>query len=134
MFIEKFSPRFCDTDALGHISNTAIPQWFEGARTPVFKLFSPELDLAQWPLILAKIEIDFLQQVFYQYDVEVKTYISRLGNSSFDVTQELWQQNQKVATGKAVMVHFCFQSQRAVVIDGELKQRVLAHFHSAAST
>lgn len=127
MFVERFSPRFCDTDALGHISNTSVPKWFEGARTPIFKLFTPELDLNRWPLILARIEVDFLQQVFYEYDVEVRTYISRLGGSSFDVTQELWQQGNKVAEGKAVMVHFCYELQKSKAIEGELRDRVAEH-------
>ena len=55
MFSESFSPRFTDTDALGHINNTLVPIWFEGARDPIFKIFTPILDVTNWQLILAKI-------------------------------------------------------------------------------
>ena len=65
MFSESIKPRFSETDALGHISNTAIPVWFEGARDPVFKILSPSLDLQKWPVILAKTEIEFHAQLFY---------------------------------------------------------------------
>ena len=32
MFHHEIEPRFNDTDALGHISNTAFPAWFEQAQ------------------------------------------------------------------------------------------------------
>ena len=59
MYTESLMPRFSDTDALGHINNTTIPVWFEGAREPVFKLFTPDLNPKDWHLIIAKIEINY---------------------------------------------------------------------------
>ncbi|MCJ8299448.1 MAG: hypothetical protein MJK13_11020 [Pseudomonadales bacterium] len=53
MFTNTISPRFLETDALGHINNTVLPMWFEASRDPVFKIFSPELDVNNWKLILA---------------------------------------------------------------------------------
>ena len=38
------TPGFYETDALGHINNTVIPMWLEKARTPIFKIFTPDLD------------------------------------------------------------------------------------------
>lgn len=113
MFSDTFSPRFADTDALGHINNTNVPIWFEGGRDPVFKLFVPDLDPQKWNLILAKIDVSFHEQMHYGKKMEVKTYISRIGNSSFDVYQELWQDEIKCASGTAVMVHFCHKEQRS---------------------
>ena len=57
MFTDEINTRFCDTDALGHINNTMIPRWFEGARDHIFKMFTPDLDISQWRLILAKIDV-----------------------------------------------------------------------------
>ena len=50
MFKEIIQPRFNETDALGHINNTVLTQWFEGARDPIFKLFTPDLNTKQWRL------------------------------------------------------------------------------------
>jgi len=111
MFSELITPRFSDTDALGHINNTMVPIWFEGARDPVFKLFMPKLDIKNWQLILAKVTVEYHGQIFYGYPIELRTYISRVGGSSFDVYQELWQNDKKCASGTAVMVHFCYQEQ-----------------------
>ncbi len=127
MFSETFTPRFTDTDALGHINNTMIPVWFEGGRDPIFKMFMPELDVTKWQLILAKIDVTFHAQMHYGYEMEVRTYISRIGNSSFDVYQELWQKDQKCASGTAVMVHFCFEQQKAQTISEEVINQMKSH-------
>jgi len=127
MFSDTFSPRFTDTDALGHINNTLVPVWFEGARDNIFKMFTPDLDVNNWQLILAKIDVTFHAQMHYGPEMEVKTYISRIGNSSFDVYQELWQKNQKCASGTAVMVHFCFKQQKAQVISEEIINKMKSH-------
>jgi len=128
MFTQEIVPRFSDTDALGHINNTMVPVWFEGARDPIFKLFMPELNLQEWQLILAKIDVSYLGQMFYGQPIEVRTYISRIGGASFDVYQELWQKGVKCASGTAVMVHFCFQTQSSVKITEKIKTELEQHF------
>ncbi len=127
MFIENIQPRFSDTDALGHINNTIIPVWFEGAREPIFKLFSPELDVHNWKLILAKIDVEFHAELFYGQPAEIKTWISRIGNSSFDVYQEVWQSGRRSASGTAVMVHFCHQEKRSKPIPDDIVAEMSAH-------
>ncbi len=129
MFTEKLMPRFSDTDALGHINNTAIPVWFEGARTPVFKLFTPDLDLKKWPLIIAKIEVSYLGQLFYGQEIEVRTFISRIGGASFDVYQELWQHGEKCVSGTAAMVHFDYQAQASKKIPDEIRAELTKHLY-----
>jgi acyl-CoA thioester hydrolase len=127
MFREEFNVRFYETDALAHVSNTVLVGWFEMAREPIFKIFSPQLDLQNWPLILASYKVDFLQQIFYGPAVEVRTYISRLGGSSFDVYQELWQQQKKCATGTTAMVSFDYKQQKAQKITAEEREILAAH-------
>lgn len=130
MFSELITPRFSDTDALGHINNTMVPIWFEGARDPVFKWFMPELNLKEWNLILAKIEVEFHSQMFYGVELEVRTYVSRIGGSSFDVYQEIWQNNLKCASGTAVMVHFSYQNQTSLKIPEDIKNMMQKNIYS----
>ncbi len=134
MFSEIINPRFSDTDALGHINNTMVPVWFEGARDPIFRLFSPELNLKAWPLILAKIDVSYHAQMFYGQTIEVKTYISRIGGASFDVYQELWQNEKKCASGTAVMVYFCYEKQSSEKIPPQIKEILVAHLITQNST
>ena len=127
MFSEKITPRFSDTDALGHINNTMVPIWFEGARDPVFRLFMPDLDINNWQLILAKIDVSFHAQMFYGKEMEIKTYISRIGGASFDVYQELWQDGNLCSSGTAAMVYYCYKKQSSQKISEALKVSLLLH-------
>lgn len=127
MFSQILETHFSDTDALGHINNRMLPIWFEGARDPVFKIFMPELDIRDWRLILAKMEVNFHAQMFYGKSVEIRTYIGRIGHSSFDVYQELWQEEVKAASGTAVMVHFNHKTQRSTPIPDDIVEQLKLH-------
>ena len=127
MLSEIFKVRFCETDALAHVSNTVLVQWFETAREPIFRMFNPELDLKNWPLILASYKVDFLLQIYYGKEVEVRSYISRIGNSSFDVYQELWQDGKKCATGTTTLVHFDFVTSSSKPINAPIKIQLQLH-------
>lgn len=127
----EFDVRFYETDGLGHVGNTVHVGWFEAAREPLFRLFSPTLDLSTWPLILASYKVDFLAQIYYGKPVVVKTWVGRLGGSSFDVYQEIWQSGVHCATGNTTMVHFNYQSQKAEAIPDNIRERMLDHLREA---
>lgn len=69
----QIQPRFQETDALGHINNTVPAVWFESARDPLFRLFSPELDVHNWHLIIAGYAVQFKRELFYGQQVLIKT-------------------------------------------------------------
>jgi acyl-CoA thioester hydrolase len=127
MFITKVSPRFGDVDGLGHINNTVIPVWFEMGRNPIFRIFSPELDLSleTWPLIMAHTDFDFVGELFFRYEVEIRTSVSRIGSKSFTLRHEAWQEGRLCVTGSAVVVHFDFKRKQTTPIP-EDKKRLLA--------
>lgn len=131
MWQDIISPRFSDTDALGHINNTVFAVWFEGARQDVFKIFTPELNVRQWPLIIASVKLDYHAQTHYGAEVEIRTYISRIGGSSFDVYQEAWQHGVKTVSGTAVLVQFDYAANKAVLISAVQKQQLNQHLYSA---
>ena len=121
MYSYSVMPGFSDTDGLGHISNTRLPVWFENARDPIFKLFTPTLDLKRWPLILARVTVDFKEQMYLDHQVEIRSYISKIGNASFTTTQEAWQDGICTAKGEATMVHFDYRLKKSVVIPDEIR-------------
>ena len=127
MFTESIKVRFCETDALKHVSNTALAGWFESAREPIFKLFIPDLDVSRWPLILARYSIDFKAQLYYGQGVEVRTEVARIGNSSFELRQQIWQNHELCAEGLCTMVHFDHQSQKSVAIPATVKTALSEH-------
>jgi acyl-CoA thioester hydrolase len=129
MLIETIKPRFLETDALGHINNTIIPVWFEGARDPIFRWFTPDLDVKKWRLILARFDVVFNNELYYEYPVELRTYIGRIGNSSFDVYQEAWQRGEKCASGTAVMVHYDHQAKASIPLTDHIRRIMEEHLY-----
>lgn len=127
MFSMTVTPRFYETDALGHINNTVLSNWFEAAREPVFRVFNPTLSLTEWNLILARVEIDYVAQTHYGKEVEVRSWIGRIGNSSFVVEQEAWQEGVCVARGKAVQVFFNYATQKSEAIPAAYRAQLEPH-------
>lgn len=119
-----FNPRFNDTDALGHINNASYATWFEEGRRPVFEYFIPDLDPKKWNLIIARIEIDYLAQGYYQKATTIKTSVEKIGNSSFVLLQEAIQEGQVICRGKSYMVHFDYQTQKSVPIPEAVRARL----------
>lgn len=118
------TPRFNETDGLGHINNTVIPVWFEAAREPVFAIFNPELDLNKWNLIVAGFNVAFTSPTQYGQAVRIKTWISRIGNSSFEVAQQSWQGDKMTAEGKTTLVHFDYALDKSQPIPADIKQQL----------
>lgn len=129
MFTEKVTPRFGDADGLRHINNTALVEWFEVGRNPIFRMFTPDLDLSyeKWKLILVRTEFDYIGQMYYGIDVEIRSYITHIGNSSFTIGHEAWQNGELKAKGKAVLVHFDFLNQKSVPIPEPIKSQLHEH-------
>jgi len=116
MFNLQVSPRFGDIDALGHVNNTVLPIWFEMARKPLMRIFDPELTLENFPLIMAHNDFDYKSPIFFKFDVEIKTWISKIGTKSFTVYHEAWQ-----VKGNAVVVHYDFNTEKSVPIPEDKK-------------
>jgi acyl-CoA thioester hydrolase len=109
----NITPRFYEIDAHGHINNTVITGWFEAGWAPIFEIFAPEADIKNLPLMLARIEIDFVAQTDYDHDVTIKTNIEYVGSSSFFINQEAWQNDVLVTICKAVQVYFDLKTQKS---------------------
>jgi acyl-CoA thioester hydrolase len=129
MFSTTVSPRFGDIDGLGHVNNTVLPVWFEIGRNSIFRLFSPDLDLSPevWHLILVRTEFDFLSQMYFRSDVEIRTFIVKIGNSSFTVGHEAWQEGELKVRGQTVLVYYDFKLQKAIPIPDSIREVLKEH-------
>ena len=132
LFSKIIEPRFGNTDALGHINNITIAEWFELARNDLhFQIFE-DLSPAKCNLIMAHSSYDFLHETFYGKNVEVKTHVSRIGNKSFELTHELWQDGIKTASGKVVIVHYVFASKTTMPLTDKMVNLLSEHLAEQA--
>jgi len=121
------TPRFCDIDGLGHVNNTRISEWFDEAILPIYRVFNPELDFDKWNIILARVEIDYVKQLRLNTPVEIRSVISKIGNTSFTVQNEVWQNNELRTKGAIVAVHFDFKNQQPVPIPDDIRNILKIH-------
>ncbi|MCG8671511.1 MAG: acyl-CoA thioesterase [Pseudomonadales bacterium] len=133
VFSIDINPRFCDTDAMGHINNTVYPVWFLEGRESILRIFTPSLSTDEVSLVLAKLEIEYLGEVFFGKTVEVKTYVLRIGVSSVLVGQEAWQDGNLKATATATMVNFDKRTRKSLPIPNEIKQALSKHLLESES-
>lgn len=80
--------RWKDVDQLGHVNHTVLLTYCEEARLRF--LFSElKWDFKDLGLIIARIETNFLKPVLYPNDLIVKIAFTRIGNTSFDMANEI---------------------------------------------
>jgi acyl-CoA thioester hydrolase len=94
------------------------------------QFFDQELSLSKktFPLIMAHTEYDFVGQMYFKYDIEIKSWISRIGTKSFTVYQEAWQQGRLCVKGSAVIVHYDFNTEKTTPIPEDKKKLLEEHF------
>jgi acyl-CoA thioester hydrolase len=129
MFSIIVNARFGDLDALGHINNTVPSCWFELGRMPIIEMFDPDLsvDKTKFPLIMAHIDFDFTDQLYLKGDVEIKTWVSKIGNKSFTVCHEAWQKGRLCVKGTAVIVHYDFNAEKTTPIPEDKRKLLEEH-------
>jgi len=127
MFSLIVTPRFCDTDAMGHINNTVLPVWFLEGRESILRVFNPKMSTEDVSLVLAKLEIEYLGEIFFGKEIEIRTFVLRIGTSSVLVGQEAWQSDELRATSTATMVNFDKYTSTSVPIPGDTKERLSSH-------
>lgn len=130
MFKTIITPRFGDTDGMRHITNTALPVWFEQGRTELFKIFNPKYELTykKWNLILVNMDFNFLRQTYFGYDVEIRTYVTKIGKTSFTVTHEAWQNGLLRSNGTCTMIYFDFIKEESNIIPENIRKQLKEHY------
>jgi len=127
LFRTHIHPRFCDTDALGHIGNTVVPVWLLEGRESLLKLFAPDLDFRKASLVMVRTEIDFLGELRFGADVEVTTALEKIGNSSLVVLQEVHQDGEVRCKARTVMVNFNAQERSSQPIPDAVRSQLAEH-------
>ena len=124
MILTNIVPRVSETDGVGHINNVFVPIWFEAGRREIFRIFSPNLDFANWKLALVKVTVEYVDQLYLAEHVEIRTGIEKIGNSSFTIREEIHQTNRLCAKGEAIYVNYSFKEKKSEAISNEVKNKL----------
>lgn len=110
MYLETtVQPRFCDTDAAGHINNTAVAEWLEVGRMHFMMVCYPKPET----FMLRRVEIDYDRELTHREPALVRTGVARVGTRSVTLRQEIWQRGVRCARSLAVDCYIDRQTRQA---------------------
>ncbi len=96
--------RFGDTDNVGHVNNAVFSTLFETGRVTLLYQDNPVPVEDGFGFVLAHISIDFIGEILWPGQVDIGTGIARIGRSSVQFTQALFQNGQCVARATSTIV------------------------------
>ncbi|MCL4067895.1 hypothetical protein M3484_15070 [Pseudomonas sp. GX19020] len=93
--------RFADRDAMGHVNSLKLAELIEDARLD-FLAGIPQAPDVEWRLV--SLRVDFHAQPVAARRLVTRSVVSRIGNSSFDMSHEIFEDDLLVASGLSVLV------------------------------
>jgi acyl-CoA thioester hydrolase len=120
------SPRFRDTDAMGHINNAVYVTYLEVGRQEYWKRTSQLQDYRRVPFILANVTIDFRSEALVNELLEVAVRCEWIGTRSFAFAYEIREKHQRRLVVEAVTVQVCYdyEAKRSVPMPAELRRQI----------
>ncbi|MDF1722729.1 MAG: thioesterase family protein [Minwuia sp.] len=96
--------RFCDTDRLGHVNNTVLPQFVEAGRVGLIDELQPGSNAIRY-WVVARLEVDYISELHFPATVITGTRTTRVGRTSWTVESGLFVEQTCIATARSVLVH-----------------------------
>jgi acyl-CoA thioester hydrolase len=97
--------RYADTDRQGHINNAIFSVFLETGRVEL--LYNPENPLydKDASFVIVNINLSLLSEIKWPGTVEIGSAVLKLGNSSINFVQGLYQNGRLVANAETIIVH-----------------------------
>jgi len=116
--------RYSDTDRQGHINNAVFSVFLETGRVEL--LYDPERPLydKDSSFVIVNINLNLLSEITWPGTVEIGSAVSKLGNSSINFVQGLYQNDQLVATAETIIVHVDNSTKRSKPLSQETRDHL----------
>ena len=105
--LTKTHVRWDDLDGFGHVNNATYLTYMQEARSN-FTWYSRKeagLDPILSQMVVARAEVDFIEPIYDGgFDLDVAIWVSRIGNSSFELVYEMSSSHGMHARGRSVQV------------------------------
>lgn len=85
--------RFSDVDQFGHVNNSVYFSLYDLAKTNYFKDVLGQTEWGEQVVVVANINANFYQPVFFSDEMEIATATIHLGNKSFTLMQRAIAKN-----------------------------------------
>jgi len=109
--------RFRDTDAFGHVNNVVYASWIEVARIAFMRGLEPP----SGDLILAHLELDFLEQVTFGQRILVETRVAKIGRTSVTLDQRVYARDILASCVRSVVVLYDYEANEKRLVEGAFR-------------
>jgi acyl-CoA thioester hydrolase len=118
--------RFTDVDRFGHINNTVYFTYFDLGKIEYFASACPVMDLRKDGVVVVHIETDFLSQILANDRIAVQTAVSKIGNKSLDLIQQIIDTtlNEIKCKCKSILVAFDLERKETKEVPEEWKEAI----------
>lgn len=121
--------RFMDFDALHHVNNARYLNFLEEARISycqeILNLF---LDINQFNVLVARIEIDYIKPIHYNSTIRIYTRVPKIGKKSFVFESVICvlagESEIIVAKAMQTLVTFDPVTQDSILVPEDIRQKV----------
>ena len=123
-FSHPIEVRFGDLDAMGHVNNAMIVTYIEQARFQWWRSYLGGRKFQEEGFLLAREEVDYRMPNLLGEDVRVELHVSRVGNSSFELTYRITKglAGELFAEGKSVQVMLDFTTNRPKALSATTRE------------
>jgi acyl-CoA thioester hydrolase len=132
-FWRQVTLRFSDLDLNGHVNNVSFAVLFQEGRTSFLRAAREAASDPTMAFSVARLTIDFLNEMAIPGSVEVGTRILDIGRASLTLGQGLFRDGACVGTSRAVMVRVDRAARKSQPIT-ELERRHLWAVAAAAQS
>ncbi|MDH7479500.1 MAG: thioesterase family protein, partial [Syntrophomonadaceae bacterium] len=93
----------------------------------MFRIFNPRSSVEQMNLAIVSLSVDYLSEMYYGQEVQVLSQVKRVGKSSLEIYQEIYQGGQLCARGTTTFVHFNYRERRPQPIPPSVVEKLREH-------
>nr|WP_315591855.1 thioesterase family protein [uncultured Cupriavidus sp.] len=123
-FSSRLKLRNADTDQFRHVNNAAVATLLEEARMAIFTDDGLSNCMHDKHVVVVHLAIDFIAEIFYPGEIEVRTMPVSAGNTSFELTQALYAGEKLCARASATCVLMDSNQSRPTPLPQRLRQHL----------
>lgn len=111
--------RFYDLDLMGHVNNVAYTIYAESGRAAFLRHIGFWTETGRRQNVIARLEIDYRQELKYPNELKVGLRVLKIGGSSFMLGIGIFAGDACVATAQATLVRFDAETRKAIALDDD---------------
>ena len=125
--------RYCDTDRQGHVNNAIFSTFCESGRVPF--LYDPSRGLPPpgTQFVIARLTLNFIEEINWPGEVEIGTGVARIGRSSLTLDQGIFFEGRVVGTADSVIVLMDEATRKSTPLPDEARKTFEALMTTAAN-